>query len=209
MRKSDYGTEFACVCFLFQWRNAEKYVVVNENPHYKTGCEMFEIDDIVTYGINGVCRVVDFEEKDLFGTKKQYLVLKPLSGRGSTYYVPTDNENILSKMRKLLSEDEINHLIDTMPYEDVLWIDDERQRKECYKKIIADGNHSELVKIIKAIYHEKKVREEKGKKLHISDERFLKEAEKILYEELGYVLNISTEEVLPYIFARLEKNNIK
>ncbi len=166
---------------------------------------MFKIDDIVTYGINGVCKVVAIEEKNLMGMKKGYLVLKPLNGDKSTFYVPVDNESLLNKMRKLLSEDEINQLIDSMPNENVLWIENERERKECYKKVIADGNHSELIRMIKAIHFEKISREEKGKKLHISDERFLKEAEKILYEEFQYVLNLSEKDVMSYIFARIDK----
>ena len=49
---------------------------------------MFNIDDIVKYGINGVCKIVTIEEKNLMGTKKNYLVLKPLNGDKSTFYVP-------------------------------------------------------------------------------------------------------------------------
>ena len=167
---------------------------------------MFNVDDIVTYGINGVCKIVTIEEKNLMGTKKNYLVLKPLNDDKSTFYVPVDNENLLSKMRKLLSEDEINQLIDSMPNEKILWINNERERKERYRQIIADGNHSELIRMIKAIHLEKKDREEKGKKLHISDERFLKEAEKILYDEFQYVLNLSEKDVMSYIFTRIDKN---
>ena len=58
--------------------------------------------------------------------------------------------------------------------------------------------------MIKAIHFEKKDREEKGKKLHISDERFLKEAEKILYDEFQYVLHLSEKDVMSYIFSRIE-----
>ena len=165
---------------------------------------MFNIDDIVTYGINGVCRVVAIEERDLMGTKKNYLVLKPANGDKSTFFVPVDNENLMNKMHKILSEDEINQLIDSIPNEKVLWIDNERERKERYKQIIIDGNHSELIGMIKAIHFEKEDRKEKGKKLHMSDERFLKEAEKILYDEFQYVLNLSEKDVVSYIFSRID-----
>lgn len=167
---------------------------------------MFSVDDIVTYGINGVCKIVMIEEKELMGTKKKYLVLKPLNGDKSTFYVPVDNDNLLSKIRKLLSEDEINKLIDSIPNEKALWIDNERERKEQYRQIIAGGNHSKLIRMIKAINFDKKYREEQGKKLRISDERFLKEAEKILYEEFQYVLNLSQKDVMSYIFSRIDIN---
>lgn len=169
---------------------------------------MFKVDDIVTYGINGVCQVAAIEEKNLMGTKKEYLILKPLNSDKSTFYVPVDNENLLSKMKKVLSEDEINQLIDSAANEKVVWINNERERKEQYRQIIADGNHSELIRMIKAIYSEKNAREEKGKKLRISDERYLKDAEKILYEEFQYVLNVSEKDVMSYIFARIEGKTV-
>ena len=167
---------------------------------------MFHVDDIVTYGINGVCKIVAIEEKNLMGTKKNYLVLKPLNGDNSTFYVPVDNEHLISKIKKILSEDEINQLIDSIPNEKILWINNEKDRKERYRQIIDDGNHSELIRMIKAIHFEKKDRAEKGKKLHVSDERFLKEAEKILSDEFQYVLNLSEKDVMSYIFSGLETN---
>ena len=170
---------------------------------------MFKVDDIVTYGINGVCKIVAIEEKNLMGTKKDYMVLKPLNGDKSTFYVPVDNDNLLSIMKKLLSEDEINQLIDSMPNEKILWINNERERKERYRQIIAGGNHSELISMIKAIHFEKQDREEKGKKLHISDERFLKEAEKILYDEFRYVLKLSEHELVSCIIEKIESKTCK
>lgn len=168
---------------------------------------MFKVDDIVVYGINGVCKIVEIEEKDLMGSKKKYLVLKPLNGDASTYFIPTDNKKLLEKIHKVLSEDEINQLIDSMPNEKEIWIDSEKQRKELYKKIIADGQRLELIRMIKAIYLERKEREKKGKCLHISDERFLKDAEKLLYSEFQYVLKLSENELMSYIFTRIEQSN--
>ena len=44
---------------------------------------------------------------------------------------------------------------------------------------------------------------EKGKRLHVSEEVFLREAEKILYEEIALVLHMDKEEVRPYIIKEL------
>ena len=124
---------------------------------------MFNVDDIVSYGANGVCKIAAIEEKEVMGTKNDYLVLEPVNGGKLTFYVPVDNENMLCKMRKLLSEDEINKLIDSMPDEKLLWIGNERVRKERYRKILADGNHSELIRMIKAIHFEKKTEKKKAR----------------------------------------------
>ena len=57
--------------------------------------------------------------------------------------------------------------------------------------------------MIKAIYLHKQKRESEGKRLYISDERFFREAERILYEEFQYVLDIKKEDLLPLILSKI------
>ncbi len=169
---------------------------------------MFRINDTVMYGIHGVCRIDDITTKEFMGTTKEYYILKPVNDSTATLYVPMHNEKTAGKMRKILSKQEVYHLIETMPETGTLWFKNETERKEQYKKIIARGDHSELIGIIKAIYLQKQKREEEGKHLYISDERFFKEAERVLYDEFQYVLNIKKEELLPLIFSKVgEKAN--
>ena len=138
---------------------------------------MYKISDMVIYGSEGVCEIVDIEEKDILGEQRKYYVLKPVKKDSSTYYAPMDNEKALAKMRKLLSKEEIDELIDSMPDEQPNWITNSLERREKYKLIISKGNHTELIRVIKAIFTEKKEREANGKRLASSDERFLKEAD--------------------------------
>ena len=77
---------------------------------------------------------------------------------------------------------------------------------EC-KEILASGDHLELIKMIKAIYAQKKEREAEGKRLHMSDEHFMRDAEQLLYNEWQYVLNVDKAGLIAYIFGRLESNN--
>ena len=167
---------------------------------------MFQVNDVIIYGAQGVCRITGKEEKTVSGKRKTYFVLKPVVDKGSTIFAPTDNELVLRKMRRLLTKDEINKLIDSMQSENALWIENENERKELYKNILAKGDHLELIKMIKAIYAHKKEREAEGKRLHISDERFFKDAEQILYNEFQYVLELcGKDDLMRYIFARIEK----
>ena len=85
------------------------------------------------------------------------------------------------------------------------WYQNETERKAEYKRVIERGDHSELIGIIKAIYLQKQKREAEGKHLYISDERFFKEAENILYNEFQYVLSISKEELLSIIFSKINE----
>ena len=167
---------------------------------------MFQVNDVIVYSTQGVCKITGTEEKTVKGKKRMYFVLKPVSDNGPTIFAPTDNELVLKKMRRLLTKDEIHTLIGAMPEENMVWIADENARKDQYKSILEKGNHIELIKMIKAIYAHKKEREAEGKRLHLSDERFFKDAEQILYNEFQYVLDLnSKDDLMNYIFARLEK----
>lgn len=166
---------------------------------------MFEINNIVVYGAHGVCEIENIEIKEFSGTSKEYYVLKPVNDSAATLYVPTYNEKLVGKMRKLLTEQEVYHLIETMPQKETIWYQNETERKAEYKRVIERGDHSELIGIIKAIYLQKQKREAEGKHLYISDERFFKEAENILYNEFQYVLNVNKEELLSLICSKIEE----
>lgn len=48
--------------------------------------------------------------------------------------------------------------------------------------------------------------EAEGKRLHMSDEHFMKDAEHLLYNEWQYVLNVDKVGLMEYIFRRIESN---
>lgn len=167
---------------------------------------MFQVNDVIIYGTQGVCKITGTEEKTVSGKKKTYFILKPVSNQGATIFAPTDNEVVLRKMRRLLTRDEIHKLIDSMRSENAVWVANESERKELYKSTLAKGDRMELIKMIKAIYTHKKEREAEGKRLHLSDERFFKDAEQILYNEFQYVLDLGgRDDLMSYIFGRLER----
>lgn len=167
---------------------------------------MFQVNDVIVYGTQGVCRIVGTEEKVMSGVKRCYYILKPVNDKGATIYAPTDNAHVLAKMRKLLTVEQIHGLIDSMPEETTPWIENESERKELYKQILSRGDHLELIRMIKAIYAQKKEREAMGKHLRMTDERFFKDAEQILYDEFQYVLELQgKEDLLSYIIARVER----
>ncbi len=150
------------------------------------------------YGTQGVCTIVEITEKDFMGTKKEYYVLKPVNDKAATLFAPV-NTKANNKMRRILSKEEVCELLRTIPEEKGNWISNENRRKEEFKRIIANGEHSELIKMVKSLYLQREKREVEGKHLYLSDERFLKEAERILCDEFKYVLEIEREEVLAYL----------
>lgn len=168
---------------------------------------MFKINDVVVYGSQGVCEIVDIEEKKIDGASKFYFVLKPKADRGATFYVPTWNEKAWGKMRKVMTKKDVNDLIDSMPNRNPTWITNENERREAYKKILASGDQAAIISMVQALFIHKKEREAEGKRLHMSDEHFMKDAEQLLYNEWQYVLNVDKAGLMDYICRRIESNH--
>ncbi len=165
---------------------------------------MFEKDDVILYGAHGVCKIVELVEKEYGGIRKMYYELKPIYHDTSVLYVPVDSEILISKMKKILSAEEIYALIQSIPEEKALWIDDDRERKSRYKEILESGDRLKLVRMIKALYLHQQEQEKKGRHLHVADERFFKAAEKILYDEFALVLHIEPQQVLPFVLQQID-----
>lgn len=106
-------------------------------------------------------------------------------------------------MRRILSPDEADELIRSMPGQQLIWIEDEHERKEKYGEILSRGDHAELVQVIRTLYLHREKQIQRGKKLHQSDEHFLKDAERVLNEEFALALNIKQEQVSPFIAEQL------
>ena len=167
---------------------------------------MFKINDVVVYGSQGVCEIVDIEKKKIEGVSRSYFVLKPKADSGAIFYVPTWNEKAWGKMRKVMTKETVDALIDSMPNKTPVWIANENERKEAYRKILASGDHAAIISMVQALFTHKKEREAEGKRLHMSDEHFMKDAEQILYSEWQYVLNVDKAGLIDYIFGRVEGN---
>ena len=164
---------------------------------------MFNVNDTILYGTHGICKISDISEQKFNGSTKKYYILQPLHNASSTIYVPMDNEKLLAKMRRILSEEEIYELIKAMPDKETTWIENKNERNEHFRSILASGDRTEIIKLIKVIYQHKEELKAMSKKLHASDEQFFKEAEKIIYDEFALVLNIRYDQVLPFIVDQI------
>ena len=164
---------------------------------------MFIINDSVVYGNEGVCLITDIVKKEFNSGLIDYYLLKPVSSPKSSIYIPINNTTLLNKIHPLISTNEIVELINSMPEKNTIWIEDNNNRREEYKKIIYSGDRIDLIKLIKTLYLKREDLKTNKKKLLTSDDNFFKSAEKILYDEFAYVLDIKPDEVRPYIEEQL------
>lgn len=160
---------------------------------------MFQVNDRIVYGTQGVCVVTKIGKLSISVADKhrQYYTLCPIYQRDEVIYVPVDNSKIM--MRPVLSREEVDALISEIAELDTVWIVNEREREAQYKAALLSCDCRELVKIIKTLYQRKQAREKEGKKVTSVDERYFSQAEDQLYGELAYVLDMEKEEVQPYI----------
>ena len=160
---------------------------------------MFQVNDIVRYGINGVCRITEVMVRAVGKEQKEYLVLRPVHDARSTLFVPLDNGLLIGKMQQVLAKETVLELIQAMPTMQTPWIADEAGRKSYVREAMASEDRKQLVGLIQMIDNRERELHTVGKKLRYDDEKALRSAEKLLYDEFGYVLGIKHEQVLDYI----------
>ncbi len=165
---------------------------------------MLTVGETVCYAMQGVCEVKEITVRQIGRERKEYYVLQPVFDERSTVYIPADNENLLSNVRAVVSKQEVDDIISSLDDESVEWIDNDLERKEHFDRVIKKGNRKELLQIINMLYLRQEDLKAQKRHFHISDERFLKDAERLLHNEFAYVLDISPDEVAPYILSRIK-----
>ena len=164
---------------------------------------MLQIGSQVVYGIHGVCTIVDVEARRVDRKNVEYFVLEPKEQPGSRYYIPTQNQAALSKLRPLLTKDQLDDLLASEDTHRECWIQDENQRKQKYRELINGGDRAALISMIRSLHKHKESQLAAGRKFHLCDENFLRDAQKLLNSELSQVLGISPSEVVSYIEQKL------
>ena len=165
---------------------------------------MFKCGDKVLYGSHGICKILDIETKRVDRKNIEYFVLQPLEQPGAKFYIPIHNQIAISKLRPILTPIEINALLSENIAQPDAWIEDEGQRKQRYKELISSGDRAALIRMVHALHIHRRLQQEAGRKFHLCDENFLRDAEKLLSVEFALVLNICPNDVGAYIQKALE-----
>ena len=164
---------------------------------------VYQQGDQVVYGIHGVCVIHGITQQMVNRKRVEYYVLVPLNQPDARFYVPTQNQAAASKMRPLLKKDEIDALLKLDALENDCWISDENQRKQYYRELIVSGDRARLIGMIRSLYLHKENQLKQGRKFHMCDENFLRDAEKLLSSEFAFVLGIPQSDVGQYIQERM------
>jgi len=166
---------------------------------------LFDVNDVIVYTREGLCVITEISEQVIDDERKEYYKLRHIFDDGATILIPVGSELLTSKIRPILSVSEIHEIIKRMPDAEPIQLEaySDTTRKAEYKELLANGNIEDLVKLIKTLYIRHQTREHEGKSAFVSDKKFMKHAEKLLYEEFAYVLGIEPDQVVSYISERI------
>ena len=166
---------------------------------------MFQPEELVVYSTTGVCRVEEICRPNLSGDpQREYYLLKPLHQDG-VIYCPVDNPKV--SIRPVISREEAEALIDLIPtlHAKTCRAPTLQALAQRYQSVIRDHDCRELIEMMMSIYAKRQQAEAQNRRLGMVDERYMKQAERLLYGEFSAALGIPFEEVQPYIARRAEE----
>ena len=166
---------------------------------------MYSQGDYVSYGVQGVCQVQGITEMNLPGSKikKQFYVLVPVYDDQGTIYSPVE-EGKVSKRRPILTQQEANELISSIPSVGLIDAADRKEFDLKVKEAASSGECMQWVVVMKTLISERDARIAAGKKMTTTNERLLKSAGDKLSGELAISLKIDRSMVVDILRQKLE-----
>ena len=166
---------------------------------------MFQVGEYVLYGINGICRVAEvgpspYDKED---TRTFYLLIPVNNPMHSTIYTPVDNDRV--PMRRLMTKEEIDALIEAIPDIETLTVPVEKQRREIYRAVVGALRPEGYVQVIKTVNRRREELATARKHFPVTDLEYGRLARHLLCSECAHVLGISETEADAYIADRVKK----
>jgi len=164
---------------------------------------MYQYGQVLVYGPHGACRVLELQHQQQSGKTVTYLVLEPLWQTGARFMVPTHNEVAMAKLRPLLTRRELEELPMSATAQQNEWVPDEGQRKMLYRELIGGTDRVKLLGMMISVMRHKEIQALNGRKCHICDENFLRDAERVLCGEIGAVLELDHAAAKAWLYEKL------
>lgn len=160
---------------------------------------MYKIGEYVVYK-KDVCKIIDIRKNHF--NNEDYYIMVPANDSSLKIDIPTANR--CNFIRDIISKEEVLKLIRKIPTISLIKIDDKLLEQE-YKALISNGNHEDLIKIIKTTYLRNKDKIENKKKISEKDNHYFEQAEKYLYSEFSVALNMSYEDTKQFVIDEVLK----
>lgn len=158
---------------------------------------MYKINDHIIYK-HDLCKIIEIRKIN----DKTYYRMVPITDSSLIIDTPINN----SFIRNVISKENALNIIKDIP--NIEPIDDINIKNIdiCYKQLLNTGEHKNLIKIIKTSYLRNENRINNNKKISYIDETYFNIAENYLYNELGFVLNLTNDEIKQLIIDTIKNS---
>ena len=153
---------------------------------------MYRIDDIVVYKSNGVCKIEDICVPEFVSSQEVYYRIRPFYENGGKIYVKISNGDTV--LRPTISKEEAQDDLMNIKEEEGIYQSNDKVREREFSEIMKSCDFWRCLLMMKGIVGEAERREEKGKRLNMTDERCLQRVEKFLNAEYSVACEVSIEE---------------
>lgn len=170
---------------------------------------MYQVGQFILYGKTGVCRVDGTVVKPApsENVTRAYYVLHPLYQAGSIL-APVDNvDSGRIFTRPIMSRDEAQAFIRKLPAleSEPYYSQNLGQLRDHYRQQFEHFTGEDLASLICSIYRKRQRAKAENRKLGTVDQKFIDDAENLLYGELAVSLGIGRDQVEGYIDETLRE----
>ena len=159
---------------------------------------MYQVGQMIVYSSHGVCNIVDLEQKRIDRKTIAYYVLEPVDQPGTRYYLPSENPVALAKSRPLYTKDELVHIV-SEPITENRWIAEDNRRRQYYRELLSSVDMQAMIQMVRCLRAHRQAQLSQGKKFHMCDDNFLRDAKRILTTEFMIVLQLPAEQLEQYL----------
>lgn len=161
---------------------------------------MYQIGDLVVYGSIGVCKVDGFSYPDK--SAKAFYCLSPLYQSG-VIHTPVESEKV--PLRPVMSAEAADALLSQLPTLRVEIFKERtiQQLAQKYQAVLQSGDPLQLMALSLSVQLKRRQAEAQNRRLGMVDERYGRQAERLLFGELAVALNTSLDAIPTLIAQRL------
>ncbi len=163
-----------------------------------------KIGEHVVYKKHGVYEIAEIRRERVCSEFKTYYILKSVYDSNATVYVPADKEDLVNQMERVLSKQEVDEIILSSMDGYVEWIDTNAERFQAQEEIIAQGDLSRILAMMRLLMRKREEAIKAKTKVFAHDERMLSASQKIISEAFAFSLSLDKKGVMGYISEKLD-----
>ncbi|HVM06024.1 MAG TPA: CarD family transcriptional regulator [Acidimicrobiales bacterium] len=147
----------------------------------------FDVGDKVVYPHHGAAVIEKREQKEVFGEKREYLVLKLAYG-DLTLMVPCDNTDEVG-LREVINDEEVEEVFAVLRKKEARMPTNWSRRYKNHVEKLKSGDIYQVAEVVRNL----SIRD-KDKGLSAGEKRMLTRARQILVSELTFAIGVTEEE---------------